>query len=230
MRHVLAVSAPKAGADPYLVTAVVPVKTLTLAKTRLALPAEQRTELALAFALDTISALLRNPGVSGVLVVTSDPVIGWRLRQHSVRLVPDEGLGLDLAVRSGIAAATTWMPTAGVVVVPADLPCLRADDLTRVLEDARTTRGAFVPDRSMTGTTLLIHPPGRTAVASYGLGSAARHRSLGLHPLHDAPVRARHDVDTMEDLRVAMVLGTGPETAGAVAALNGRGGLSLCNT
>ena len=201
------------------VTAVVPVKSLMLAKTRLALPAAQREALARAFALDTIAALMGSPLVSGVLVVTSDPVVARSLRRHPVRLSPEEGVGLGLAVRSGIRVARAWKPTDGVVVVPADLPCLRADDVTLVLEEARTTRGAFVPDQSQTGTTLLIHPQGRRGVAHYGPGSAARHRSVGLHPLDGAPVRARHDVDTVDDLRVAIVLGVGPETAAVTEAM-----------
>ena len=41
----------------YDVTAVVPVKPLAMAKSRLALPVEQRRALALAFALDTVAAL-----------------------------------------------------------------------------------------------------------------------------------------------------------------------------
>ena len=219
------VSASESGPNPYRMTAVVPVKSLTMAKTRLALPAEQRKALALAFALDTISALLDSPVVSGVVVVTSEPIVACRLPQRLVRVVPDNGAGLNSAVRSGIRSAMAWKPATGIVVVPADLPCLRADDVTLVLEEARTMQGAFVPDWSATGTTLLIYPPGRTVVARYGPGSAARHRALGLHPLPGAPVRARHDVDTVEDLRVAMVLGTGPETAAAVAAMDGRGGL-----
>ena len=211
------------GPSPYQVTAVVPVKPLVLAKSRLALPADQRRALALAFALDTISALSGSPLVAGVLVVTSDPDVACCLRQHPVRLAPDEGTGLDSAVRGGIRVATSWRPSTGVAVVPADLPCLRADDVTLVLAGARPADGAFVPDRLTTGTTLLIYPPGRTAVAQYGPGSAARHRALGLRTLDDAPVRVRHDVDTLDDLQLAMTLGLGSKTAAVVAAMDGRG-------
>lgn len=212
------------------VTVVVPIKPLVFAKSRVALPAEHRQALALAFALDTISALSVSPLVAGVLVVTSDRILACRLRQHPVRVIPDEGAGLGLAVHGGLRVATSWKPTTGVAVVPADLPCLRADDVTWAIAAALTADGAFVPDRSTTGTTLLIYPPGRRAVACYGPGSAAKHRSLDLLPLYGAPDRARHDVDTLEDLRVARRLGLGPETSDVVSALDDDGVLDPSTT
>lgn len=207
------------------VTVVVPVKPLALAKSRLAVPADRRRALALAFAVDTVTSLSCSPLVAGVLVVTSDPDVARRVRQLGVRLVPDEGAGLGAALRSGTRVATAWRPGGGVAVVPADLPCLRPEDVTWVLTAGATGAGAFVPDRSRTGTTLVVYPPGRTAVTRYGPDSAARHRSLGLRPLDDAPVRARHDVDTLDDLRAARLLGPGPETLAAMGALDAADGL-----
>jgi 2-phospho-L-lactate guanylyltransferase len=202
---------------PPLVTAIVPVKPLGLAKSRLTLPTGPRRDLALAFALDTISALKSSPVVAAVLVVTSDPVVAEHVRRLRVRLVRDDAGGLDHAVREGARVARSRRPDAGVAVVPADLPCLRATDVTDVLGQAASDHGAFVPDRAGTGTTLVVHPPGSQAVTRYGPGSAARHAALGLEQLRGAPVRARHDVDTVEDLEVAATLGLGPRTAGVVA-------------
>ena len=171
------------------------------------MPADHREALALAFALDTISSLFGSPLVTDVLVVTSDPVVARRLRRLGVRVIPDQGAGLGQAIHGGVRVAATWRPGTGIAVVPADLPCLRAAGVTQVVTDGSATEGAFVPDRSGTGTTLVIYPPGRRALTRYGPGSAAGHRALDLHPLHDAPMRARHDVDTLEDLAAATSLG-----------------------
>ena len=211
---------PEPEPGPDQVTAVVPVKLLMLAKSRLALPAEQRRVLALAFVVDTITALVQSPRVAGVLVMTSDRIVAGRLRPLPVRVTAEEGAGLGSAVHSGIRAATSRAPGLGVAVVPADLPCLRAEDVTQVVAAGLIADGAFVPDRATTGTTLLILPPGAPAVARYGPGSAARHRSLGLKPLYDAPTRTRHDVDTLDDLRLALPLGLGRETAAVVSAVD----------
>lgn len=206
------------------VTAVVPVKRLDAAKSRLALPPAQRRALALAFALDTVEALVGCEAVAAVVVVTADPDAGARLRRRGVRVVPEQGPGLVPAVHAGIRAAVAWQPRAGVLVVPADLPCLRPVDVDEVLRSAGGASGAFVPDRSGTGTTLAHHPRGPygvVAVPQYGPGSAARHAALGLRALADAPVRARQDVDTLDDLHDAAVLGTGAATWAALSALAG---------
>jgi 2-phospho-L-lactate guanylyltransferase len=44
---------------------------------------------------------------------------------------------------------------------------------------------------------------------------------MGLVVLDDAPARARHDVDTVDDLRAAQALGVGPQTAAALLAVDG---------
>jgi len=78
----------------------VPVKVLSLAKSRLALSAEQRRALALAFALDTVAALFGSPLVAAVVVVTADPDVKRGMRNHPVRLTDEDGAGLQTAVRS----------------------------------------------------------------------------------------------------------------------------------
>lgn len=214
--------APLEREEPRLpVTAVVPVKPLGLAKSRLALPAEHRRALALAFALDTVVALAQTAYVVGVLVVTADRTVADRVGQLGARATDDRGTGLGPAVREGLRVAAEWHPDCGVVVVPGDLPCLSPRDVTDVLVAAGPAegRGAFVPDRAGTGTTIVVQESGHPGLTRYGPDSAARHRALGLRALAGAPASARHDVDTLADLRAAMALGVGEQTRAVVDAL-----------
>lgn len=72
-------------------TVLLPVKVLARAKSRLAvLAGDRRGELALAFASDTITAVLRCPEVAHVVVITSDPVAGPPLTALGAVVVPDE--------------------------------------------------------------------------------------------------------------------------------------------
>lgn len=198
-------------------TAVVPVKPLALAKSRLALPAAHRRALALTFALDTVAALAGCPEVGGVLVVTCDAEVARRVRRLGAQVAPDRGAGMRPAVRDGARAASTWRPGSGIAVVPADLPCLTPADVSGVLREAAADpgRGVFVPDRAGTGTTFVVHAPGLAVRTRYGPASAARHRVLGLRAIDGAPRGARHDIDTVDDLRAACALGVGPHTRAA---------------
>jgi 2-phospho-L-lactate guanylyltransferase len=202
--------------DLLRVAAVVPVKPLASAKSRLALDDDERADLALAFAVDTVSALSASDRIAQVVVVTPDPVVADRLRGLGALIVRDDGSSLDGALRRGLdAAAASGL---GLAVVPGDLPCLRAEDVDAVLAAASGSRGVFVPDLEGTGTTFVVHPASQPAITRYGPGSAARHRDLGLIALHDAPARARQDVDTLDDLRAAAVLGLGPESRAVLVA------------
>ena len=215
----------------YDVAAVVPVKTLALAKSRLNVSDDLRRALVLAFAVDTVTALQANAYVSGVVVVTSDPDVEREMAALGVRLLRDDGTGLCPAVRAGGASAASWWPSGGVLVVPADLPCLAAADVTAVLSagqrtDAaltagQRTDGAFLPDRSGNGTTILLSAPARPVIPRYGPGSAIRHRALGLRCLDDGPPGARLDIDTVADLQAASALGLGPRTAAVVDGVRG---------
>lgn len=209
--------------DALRVVAVVPVKPLESAKSRLALPAEHRRALALAFALDTVAALAGTAYVVGVLVVTSDETVADRVRRLGARVAHDRGSGLGTAVRDGLRGASAWHPDAGVAVVPADLPCLTPADVGEVLHAAAADpgRGSFVPDRAGSGTTFVVHAAGLEVRTGYGPASADRHRALGLRPLDDAPRGARHDIDTVEDLLGACALGVGAQTRAAAGEVLG---------
>lgn len=90
-------------------TIVVPVKSLSGAKTRLApeLSAGERAALARAFALDTIDAARAARLVSRAVVVSDEPVIEAALRETAgVEVVPELGpRGLAAAIAHGIAVA-----------------------------------------------------------------------------------------------------------------------------
>lgn len=192
--------------------AVVPVKNLADAKTRLRVDEVTKRLLALSFAVDTVASVSACPLVGSIVVVTSDATAAKVLTSGSTNVVDDPGRGLAAAVASGWAAAAATAPRRPwVVVVPADLPALRPDDLSCILASAVTAGGGFVPDASGTGTTLVAAPSAHN-VARYGPGSASAHRRRGLAALV-ASARARRDVDTVDDLVEALSLGVGAATA-----------------
>lgn len=202
---------------PFTWTVVIPVKVLSRAKSRLAaLAGPRRAEMALAFAYDTVSAVLAVPIVARVVVVTNDPVARSELESLGATVLADEADGLNGALRLGAAASDA---RGGVAGLTADLPALRPAELTRALR--RVGSGpAFVPDALDVGTTLYAVPPGSPFGPMFGGRSRERHGRHGATELRldDVP-GLRRDVDTPEDLMAAVALGVGARTAPVAADL-----------
>ncbi|WP_053736985.1 2-phospho-L-lactate guanylyltransferase [Nocardia sp. NRRL S-836] len=197
---------------------VVPVKTLDRAKTRLSSATGgdpvSHAALALALALDTVSAALSTPGVRRVVTITSDPAVAAEMAALGVESLAEPAEpGLNEALLHG--AATLRSERIGAL--QADLPALRPDELQAALVAARGRR-AFVPDRQGTGTTLLLAAPGGELDPHFGVGSAGLHARSGAHALIGPWPSLRCDVDTEEDLRLAQAIGLGRHTATALPA------------
>jgi 2-phospho-L-lactate guanylyltransferase len=195
---------------------VVPVKRLSVAKSRLRLDhlGLSREGVALAMAEDTVAAAGACSVVGVVLVVTDDPVAAGALARLGATVVPDDpAAGLNAAVRHGASVVAT-RPGRGVAALGADLPALRPGELAAALRAAaRTPAGGFLADAAGTGTTLLAAPRGVPLRPRFGRGSAAAHAAAGLRRLDGDWPSLRRDVDTVEDLLAAGRLGMGPHTA-----------------
>lgn len=191
-----------------------PLKPLAAAKSRLAGSAGPlRAELALAFAQDTVAAVLACPLVRDVTVVTDDRVAGAELGALGARVLADSpAAGLNAAIRHGAEAVQSGRSP--VAAVNADLPALRPGELAAVLGAAAGLPGrAFLSDAAGVGTTLLAASAGCLLLPAFGGLSRARHRASGAREIVLGGVDSvRRDVDTLEDLRAAVRLGVGPHT------------------
>lgn len=196
---------------------VVPVKRLALAKTRLSSYGDAtRQDLALAFALDVVTAALAADTVEEVLVVTDDNRASEALAGAGATVVRDSpDAGLNPAIEHG---ATLLAAALGVATVSADLPTLRPGDLAEALRAVATGGRGFVVDTAGSGTTLLAAAPGATLSPAYGARSRAVHLASGAVEL-PAAASLRLDVDTPDDLAAALRLGVGAATAAVMQRL-----------
>jgi 2-phospho-L-lactate guanylyltransferase len=204
-------------------TAVIPVKTLDAAKSRLrgAVPPSRHADLVLAMVRDTATAVLAAESVTALVVVTDDPLVTAAMRELGARAVPDRpAADLNAAMRYGADEE------AGLdrfrVVLAGDLPALRPGELDEALAAAADRRG-FVADAAGTGTVLLAVPPGEKLDPRFGPGSARAHELSGARPLHGGWPGLRQDVDTPADLATVLALGPGVFTG----ALLGDDGLTV---
>ncbi|MDQ1695573.1 MAG: 2-phospho-L-lactate/phosphoenolpyruvate guanylyltransferase [Frankiaceae bacterium] len=194
---------------------VVPVKRLALAKSRLQVADEVRTALALAMTLDTVAAALACDRVGLVVTVTDDQRAAAQLASSGAVVVADEpDAGLNPALAHGARVAAARVAAAGVAALSADLPALRPAELGAVLDAAADHPAALVADADGDGTTLLTARPASTFRSAFGVGSRAAHTALGATDLSGlAGPSLRRDVDTLEHLGAAAIIGCGPATA-----------------
>jgi len=205
--------------DPGRWRLVVPVKRLALAKTRLTLVAgRHRSDLALAFALDTVEAALACDLVHAVVAVTDEPVAARQLGELGATVVADApDAGLNPALVHGTLVARAADQDCGVGALSADLPALRSAELTRALRQAAAHEVSFVRDAGGAGTTLLLARPGARFEPQFGAGSATLHAAAGAVELGAGLQSLRRDVDTEDDLAAAVALGLGPRSAEVVS-------------
>ncbi len=196
-------------------TAVIPVKRLGDAKTRLGGAEDpQRPELALAFALDVIDACRESISVHHVIVVTDDPEVITHASGVSICPEPVGG-GLNAAIRHG--AAVVQGP---VTALAGDLPCLTPGALDFVLALASERDRSLLSDTQGSGTAMLFARDARELDPHFGVGSRAAHVAGGYVDLAlDVPSEtrsllagARRDVDTPADLWDARRIGVGAHT------------------
>jgi 2-phospho-L-lactate guanylyltransferase len=190
--------------------AVIPVKPLRDSKRRLEhlLSAEERAALIHQFLKNLLIVLNETPGIDRILVVTGDAEVMALTDTHGATLLFEATpVGLNAAVTQGVAHATHHGATA-VLILPADLPFARVEDIEQML---RPLAKAAVPrplialtgDEAEEGTNaLLLAPPGNFTF-HYGPGSFQAHleeAAAGGRAAHivNAP-GLRFDLDTESD-------------------------------
>lgn len=188
--------------------AVIPVKYLRESKRRLAhlLTADERAGLIRGFLDNLLDVLARADGIDRTLVVTADDEVAALARRHGGRVLWEVvPLGLNGAVETGVALAAAEGATA-VLVLPADLPFARVEDVATMLRppavDGRPGI-AICGDETLDGTNaLLLAPPGDFTF-HYGPGSFHAHLGEAARRGRAAEVvnapGLRFDLDTESD-------------------------------
>ena len=196
------------GANARLV-AVVPVKGLDAAKTRLSgvLSAEERGALALAMAGRVVESLRASGCFARIAVVSPDArVLEWA-RSHEVDALAQPNHGLN----RGLEHARGWAleeRAAALLVALGDLPLL-ADGEVRALVDLglgalASSHVVLAPDRDEHGTNVLLMHPSSLMPFAFGEGSFVRHgaiaRAFAGEPLIFRSLGTAFDVDSPPDL------------------------------
>ena len=194
-----------------ITTAIVPVKELREAKSRLAglLSSADRHRLVLAMLDHILGVLTTSPGIVRTLVVTLDEDVATLARGRGAEVLwevrPASLNGaLQLAIDDVLAAAGQ-----SVLIVPGDLPELSRDDIAEVLgaragQQGRKGHIVIAPSRDGGGTNALLMDPPDVIAPSFGVNSCVAHRraaqQAGISPVTVRTAGLGFDVDAPNDL------------------------------
>ena len=184
--------------------ALVPVKALARAKSRLAGHFAPNERLAVARALleDTFT-LAESASFLSWWIVSPDPVVEELARSRGVATAPDPGRGLNPALDAGIATLVAEGATS-VSIIPCDVPLAWSGDLHDLLDTGATSDVVVVPSGTDGGTNALYLSPPDVLAPHFGEGSLKAH-------LEEAEARRARcsilaldrlalDIDTIEDV------------------------------
>ncbi len=207
----------RARADLTRVWAIVPIRGLESAKTRLGegLDPEERHELVTAMLRRTLRAARATNSIAGTVVVTMDPAAAGLASEHGAIGLVERAPGLNPAIEAGRSVAVARGATA-ILVLPADIPAVSAGALDDVVSCARrataTSRARdlgvviVVPDQHGEGTNALLVSPPALIRPTFGPGSRRAHtaaaRAAGATLVETAGPLSL-DIDTPADLLAA---------------------------
>jgi 2-phospho-L-lactate guanylyltransferase len=191
--------------------AIVPVKQIHLAKSRLArvLSDAAREDLVQRMLEHTLRILQQSrPRIEGTLVVSSDPRVLSLAIRHSAEPLAETGLaGLNAALAQAVREAGR-RGAQEILILPSDLPKLSAQALTELLDQSPPPPGVVIaPDHRETGTNALALRPAGVIEPVFGRGSFRRHcvqaRRRNVRVVVFRSPALALDVDTPADLEQA---------------------------
>ncbi len=184
--------------------AIIPMKSLRNAKTRLAgaLSTDERAELASEMLLHVVQTLATSGSIDRIAVISQEPT-----EVHlpsTVTVLPQSRPGLNNLLEEGREWAISQGAEA-LLVIFADLPLLAPGDISLMVElGEQPDTVVLAPDRHSAGTNaLLSHPP---ALAHFAFGPSSLDAHIDLARASGAAIRLFNahglalDIDTLDDL------------------------------
>ncbi len=191
--------------------AVVPVKNLGISKRRLSavFTPQERKMLTLAM-LEDVLAALKESVVDRVLVVGEDPQVRQITEKHDSAYLSTTKTELNPAIDEAIALCVK-QGASSILVLPADIPLISAQDINRIIELATKDRAVVLSPSTNWGTNALYQSPPNLIPACFGPRSFLAHvrkaygRGISVRLHFSKGLSA--DIDSAEDLRMIFKVG-----------------------
>jgi 2-phospho-L-lactate/phosphoenolpyruvate guanylyltransferase len=188
-----------------MISTIIPVKALPLAKSRLGalLSGPERRALVLAMLGDVLAAVGAARSIDHVGVISADSTVLALAVARGAQALPDHAHDLNAALTQA-AAHFAARGAAAVLALPADIPLVQSREIDDLIATQATPRGMAIAPSRDGGTNALLAWPPLALPFLFGVGSRARH----LAAAHERGLDVREfrtpgmelDVDRPDDL------------------------------
>jgi len=180
---------------------LLPAKAFDHAKSRLDVPAQERSLIARRLFVNTLAEAMQCVRRLQVFVMTDDPRAMDAANSRRVRTLDDTSNDLNVSLQSALAALRARFPDDTVAVMVTDLPRLTAPVLRATLREASSSwHPRHIIDQHGVGTTFVSVPSRRSLSMVFGPDSARRFSAAGSVPMLFPPPAIAHDLDVLSDL------------------------------
>jgi 2-phospho-L-lactate guanylyltransferase len=189
------------------------------------LDAGERAELALAMLTDVVRACIDSEQFAIVAVISGDSEVHWHARELGAKPLaePKTLTGLNEGLTFGQRYLGRRMAASELVILPADVPLVTADDVRAVVDALGEGGERVVMVRAGdNGTNALAMRPVEAIPMRFGRDSADAHasaaREAGVELAELEIERLRFDVDAAADVEAMASMAVGAATRGWIDA------------
>ena len=196
------------------IAAVIPMKNLNFAKSRLStiLTLQQRKNLAFFLLNTTIKTLKESQLIYEIIVVSSDKTIEKFSFENSLKFIKEDS---DSGVNNAVILADRYCINNNIdanIVIPHDLPFISAKEIDQICNNSEKYPKCIIicPSKRFDGTNILFRKPPNVIKTFYDDNSYMNH--LKEAQKHNIPIESLEldnlmfDIDTREDLIELFIL------------------------
>ena len=203
------------------IAAIVPVKTFSLAKTRLGLSSQQKEDLCKIMLEEILHILSISPQIEKTVIVTKEEKAIELGKKYNAIIIPDKE---EKNVNNAVALADKYLlenKFDASIVFPQDIPFIKTQDIDFMLNYKVPPNFAIVvPSRRFDGTNALVRMPIDLMATHYDEDSYKIHMNTAKEHTRNVALvfvkRIMWDVDNMDDLRFLLEQNEKPEIAAKI--------------
>ncbi len=198
------------------IAAIIPVKTFSLAKTRLDLSPHQKEELCKIMLEEILYTLSISPQIDKTIIVTKESKAIELAKKYNAIIISDNE---EKSVNNAVALADKYLlenKFDASIVFPQDIPFIKTQDIDFMLNYKIPPNFAIVvPSRRFDGTNALVRMPIDLMITHYDEDSYKIHMNTAKEFTRNVALvfvkRIMLDVDNMEDLKFLLEQNEKPE-------------------